>query len=640
MRICQQCGTQYNGEVSFCPLDGEVLQDDHAEMVGRVLDGQYQIEEFIAEGGMGAVYKARHTLLGDRVAIKVLPPEMRRNAAWLKRFQREGQAARRFHHPNSVIVHDLRTSSEGEIYLVMEFVEGRTLDTEVAAHGGRLQLTDALRIIEPVASVLDAAHAQGVVHRDLKPSNIMITNRGVVKLLDLGVAKVSDLGGGATTLTVTGQLLGTPYYMSPEQWGELPRDGSEEIDGRTDIYSLGVVVYKITTGRFPCDGTSVVTLRRAHCREMPRPPEELDPNFPPAWSRAVMRALSKDRNDRQQTAGEFAAELRASVGGAEMRYERERAVLPTLNTQPQATAPSNVYSTPPNLNAATINAAEVTQNAAEVTQNIQPTIAPSSPPAQVSFKSPRLTRSPWLLPIIASVLILAVGGFMLWKWRGSGRGFRRQGANQTKSSTQNEASDASTNSDQAATAGDESIVSESDAFIRYNLLLNQSVLDSPVIASGRDPVKAGQIVQFDFRFRESGYLYIFAHDNDGNMIVMPVGDAEGMEKLMAGAQVTAGTEAVVPSLPLVKLDSPSGVENFTVLFVNKPLTLPFASATLPLDGSFRKLTADEQRQVEELRKQSAPTTLQFNGDIVMVKLDGERGSKPVVFDIKIKLQGS
>src|SRR5436305_2682211 len=295
MKICQQCGSQYDNDTqSFCPRDGEVLQDNHAEMIGRVLDEQYQIEEFIAEGGMGAVYKARHTMLGDKVAIKILPPEMRRNAAWLKRFQREGQAARRFHHPNSVIVHDLRTSSEGEIYLVMELVEGRTLDAEVAARGGRLSLAEALQIIEPVASVLDAAHAMGVVHRDLKPSNIMITNRGVVKLLDLGVAKVSDLGaGGVTSLTVTGQLLGTPYFMSPEQWGESQRDGSEEIDGRTDVYSLGVVTYQLTTGEFPFNGTSVVSLRRAHCHEAPRPLEEFDPSIPQGWSHAVLRALSK-----------------------------------------------------------------------------------------------------------------------------------------------------------------------------------------------------------------------------------------------------------------------------------------------------------------------------------------------------------
>src|SRR5947209_6136956 len=355
MNTCPKCGEQYHSAQTFCTRDGEVLQDDHAGMIGRVLDGQYQIEEFIGEGGMGTVYRARHTLLSDKVAIKILPPEMRRNTAWLKRFQREGQAARRFHHPNSVMVHDLRTSSEGEIYLVMEFVEGRTLDEEVAARGGRLSLAEALQIIEPVASVLDAAHAQGVVHRDLKPSNIMITSHGTVKLLDLGVAKVSDLGAGMTQLTVTGQLLGTPYFMSPEQWGELPRDGSEEIDGRTDVYSLGVVIYQITTGEFPFKGNSFVTLRRAHCHETPRPLEEINASIPHGWSRAVLRAMSKDRGDRQTTAGELARELRAALNGVEMPQRETLSSQPTLITNQQGTSPV-VHATPHNLIASTPHA--------------------------------------------------------------------------------------------------------------------------------------------------------------------------------------------------------------------------------------------------------------------------------------------
>jgi serine/threonine-protein kinase len=630
MKICQQCGSQYDNDTqSFCPRDGEVLQDNHAGMIGRVLNEQYQIEEFIAEGGMGAVYKARHTLLGDKVAIKILPPEMRHNAAWLKRFQREGQAARRFHHPNSVIVHDLRTSSEGEIYLVMELVEGRTLDAEVAARGGRLSLAEALQIIEPVASVLDAAHAMGVVHRDLKPSNIMITNRGIVKLLDLGVAKVSDLGAGATSLTVTGQLLGTPYFMSPEQWGESQRDGSEEIDGRTDVYSLGVVVYQITTGEFPFNGTSVVTLRRAHCHEAPRPLEEFDPSIPQGWSHAVLRAMSKDRNDRQQTAGEFAGELRASIGGADVRYESARAVLPTLINQPQQTTSPNAYATPQNLNAATINSSDATQN-------VQPTAAPNFQPPQSQFESRPPAKSKWLLVAIASVLIVAVGVFAVWKLRSGNRTAERRAARQTKAAG-NEANDASTNTDTTAPVGDDSTASAGDVFMSYHLLLSPTMLDDAVPASGHDPIAAGQIAQFAFKSSESGYLYMFGHDDAGNSIIMPL-DSESIDKIKAGAKLTAGIEAIVPTLPLIKLDAPSGTENFTVVFSDKPLAFPFANATLPLDGSFRKLTADEQRQLDELRKQAVHATGQFDGDAVAVKLDGERGTKPVVFDIKIELQ--
>src|SRR5213080_3095157 len=249
MKYCTLCKTKFEDSVSFCPTDGEVLEDEPSSIVGSVLDGQYQIESLLGKGGMGAVYLARHILLGDRVAIKIMPPEVRNNADWLRRFRREGQAARRFRHANAVTVYDLRTAADGTIYMVMEYVEGHTLDAEIKQRG-RFTAAAAFEIIEPIMSVLNTAHAMGVVHRDLKPENIMIgkaTTGGepTIKLLDLGIAKMREVAGaektGNTNLTIAGQMLGTPYYMSPEQWGELPRDGNSEIDGRADIYSLGIV---------------------------------------------------------------------------------------------------------------------------------------------------------------------------------------------------------------------------------------------------------------------------------------------------------------------------------------------------------------------------------------------------------------
>src|SRR5713226_3549663 len=203
MKYCTICKAKYEDAVSFCPVDGEVLEDDPSSFVNTVLDGQYQIEAMLGKGGMGAVYRARHILLGDRVAIKILPPEMRNNAEWLRRFRREGQAARRFRHHNAVTVYDLRTSSDGTIYLVMEYVEGNTLDAELKKHG-RFAPAEALAMLEPIMSVLNAAHAMGVVHRDLKPENIMIgkaTTDGerVVKLLDLGIAKLKEVAGAEKT---------------------------------------------------------------------------------------------------------------------------------------------------------------------------------------------------------------------------------------------------------------------------------------------------------------------------------------------------------------------------------------------------------------------------------------------------------
>src|SRR5437868_11923814 len=321
MKHCSVCNEKFDDSISFCPKDGEVLEEDSGSLVGKVLDGQYQIEALLGKGGMGAVFRARHILLGDRVAIKVLPPEMRSNTEWLRRFQREGQAARRFRHPNAVTVYDLRTSGDGTIYLVMEYVEGNTLDAELKKRV-RFSPAEAVAVLIPVMSVLNAAHAMGVVHRDLKPENIMIGKPStggepVVKLLDLGIAKLREVAGsektGNTNLTVAGQMLGTPYYMSPEQWGELPHDGNSEIDGRADIYSLGVVLYELIAGKRPFSGLTLAELRRQHVSITPAALHEVAPGVSEGFSRAIARSIAKDRGERQSTAGELEKELVAAL---------------------------------------------------------------------------------------------------------------------------------------------------------------------------------------------------------------------------------------------------------------------------------------------------------------------------------------
>src|SRR5881409_3935065 len=153
MKYCSVCHEKFDDSLSFCPADGEVLEEDSSSLVGKVLDGQYQIEAMLGKGGMGAVFRARHILLGDRVAIKILPREMRTNAEWLRRFRREGQAARRFRHPNAVTVHDLRTAADGTIYMVMEYIEGHTLDAELKRRG-RFTASEAFEILSPIMSVL------------------------------------------------------------------------------------------------------------------------------------------------------------------------------------------------------------------------------------------------------------------------------------------------------------------------------------------------------------------------------------------------------------------------------------------------------------------------------------------------------
>ncbi len=321
MKFCPQCGGTFDGKAGFCPDDGTVLEAPPTTIeVGQVLDGQYEIEAFIARGGMGTLHRARHILLGDRVVIKMLRPEMRSNTEWLRRFQREGQAARRFRHPNAVQVYDLRANPDGLTYMVMEYVEGHTLDKELQQRG-RFTAAEALEVLEPVMRALDVAHTHGVVHRDMKPENVMLSRdpmgRLQVKLLDLGIAKlrgVADaVSGEDGGLTVAGQILGTPYYMSPEQWGARQRDGDKDIDGRTDIYSLGVIFYELCAGSKPFIAASLPEMQQAHLSSEPRPLHTVVPGVPEAFAHAVARAMAKDRDDRFPTVAEFNNELRVAL---------------------------------------------------------------------------------------------------------------------------------------------------------------------------------------------------------------------------------------------------------------------------------------------------------------------------------------
>ncbi|MBK6426126.1 MAG: serine/threonine protein kinase [Blastocatellia bacterium] len=237
---------------------------------------------------------------------------------WLRRFQREGRAARRFRHPNVVAIHDLRVTPDGTAYMVLEFVEGRTLRQELHA-SGRMRVTKALSILTPLASALDAGHKSGVVHRDLKPDNVMIrwdeSGEPVVKLLDLGIAKllgVDEVGiQPVSTLTLAGQILGTPHYMSPEQWGEIPRDGSAEVDGRADVYSLAVMTFELLAGTWPIQGTDVPSIRAGHLSGSVPSVSEVALHLPAEVDAIIRRGMALDRMDRYDTAAGFVSALAA-----------------------------------------------------------------------------------------------------------------------------------------------------------------------------------------------------------------------------------------------------------------------------------------------------------------------------------------
>ncbi len=273
-------------------------------MSERVLGGRYRIEEVLGRGGMAEVFKGTDTVLGRPVAIKVLAPQYAQDDGFVSRFRREAQAAARLNHPNLVGVYDTG-SDDGTHYIVMEYVEGRTL-AEFLAGGGRLMPERAIELAESVCRALDFAHRQGVIHRDIKPGNIMVTRQGEVKVMDFGIARLTS---SAETIAQTAAVLGTAAYLSPEQ------ARGEPVDARSDLYSLGVVLFEMVTGKVPFTGDSAVTVAYKHVQEPPEPPSKLNPDVSPELEAVVMRALAKNPANRYQSAEEFRRDLKRARHG-------------------------------------------------------------------------------------------------------------------------------------------------------------------------------------------------------------------------------------------------------------------------------------------------------------------------------------
>ena len=269
-----------------------------------LLGGRYQVESELGRGGMATVFKGTDTVLGRPVAVKVLSPQYAGDANFVTRFRREAQAAARLNHPNLVSVYDTGTD-DGIHFIVMEYVDAKTL-ADYLAGGGRIMPERAIEIAEAVCDALSMAHAHGIIHRDIKPPNIMITSKGDVKVTDFGIARVIS---GADTLAQTAAVLGTASYLSPEQAQSQP------VDQRSDIYSLGCVLYEMVTGRPPFSGDSPVMVASKHVLEQPTPPSKLNRDVAPGLEAVIMKALAKNPDNRYQDADEMRADLeRARLG--------------------------------------------------------------------------------------------------------------------------------------------------------------------------------------------------------------------------------------------------------------------------------------------------------------------------------------
>ncbi len=379
MRTCASCQKAYSDEVRLCPVHGTVLmaasqEEEHAlgdtlaarqsmasgagsgggmattlpparvtptpggnlrdsgpgrlgggpvndSLVGVTLNERYDVTRKIGEGGMGVVYEAKHTLIGKRVAIKVLLDKYAQKADIVARLQQEARLASSIGHEHIVDITDFGETHDGRTYVVMEFLEGESL-AQLLAREGPLPPARACAIGRQAASALGAAHGKGIVHRDVKPENVFIirrNNRDFVKVVDFGISKAMKLegdghGSSSPRLTHTGMVLGTPLYMSPEQ-----ARGEDDLDHRIDVYALGVILYELLSGEVPYRGTNYLNVISAVLSTDPRPLREVRPELPlsAALEAIVLKAMAKSRDDRYASMAELDADLaRLEAGDA------------------------------------------------------------------------------------------------------------------------------------------------------------------------------------------------------------------------------------------------------------------------------------------------------------------------------------
>jgi eukaryotic-like serine/threonine-protein kinase len=334
MKLCPSCKNTYPDDYQVCPRDQAQLAVLGAEIVpGTVLRGKYEVIAELGVGGMATVYKARHQAFQDFAAIKVVHAHFMHDPSFIKRFRNEAIVARQLRHPNAVRIDDFDYTEDGRPFIVMEFVDGSSLYEVRKAHPGPWPVERCLNIIAQAVEALGAAHTLGIVHRDIKPSNIILlrnsSGEGQVKVLDFGIAKVSNgsFDGMTSVLTQQSLIIGTPEYMSPEQASGRIESG---IDGRADLYSLGLVLYEMLTGSHPFQADTPMGMLIQQINTVPPPPESVGPNVPPAISALVLKALQKDPKSRFQRAAEMLAALRDPQGWYAPRIE---VVTPRLTSQ-------------------------------------------------------------------------------------------------------------------------------------------------------------------------------------------------------------------------------------------------------------------------------------------------------------------
>jgi eukaryotic-like serine/threonine-protein kinase len=387
MKQCPACKKEMMEHLLYCPFDGQALTSVPAQdrFLDSILDEKYRIEEKIGEGGMGKVYRATHIHMDNTVAIKILHPHLSSDTTALERFRREARAAAHIRHPNAVVVTDFGVAKDSGIaYLVMEFLEGVELRTKIKEQK-QLGYEESYHIVQQTCLALQAAHTKGIIHRDLKPDNIWLlkSEEGVarVKVLDFGIAKLKS-SADTGTLTQQGMIVGTPFYMSPEQCK------GEELDARSDIYSMGIILYEMLTGQVPFQAATPVGVVLKHANEPPRPPRELREGIPVPVQEVILRALKKLPDERQDSAIQLAQEFEIALyqAGIELKMLGTRTPQSSFAVTNLALPPT----TQPNQQAAT----DASQSAGGYARSVEgvpmdrtiPSISPSVPSTPDLFR--------------------------------------------------------------------------------------------------------------------------------------------------------------------------------------------------------------------------------------------------------------
>jgi serine/threonine protein kinase len=561
-----------------------LAREQKPSIIGQTL-GHYQLQSLLGAGGMGEVYLALDTRLERKVALKLLPAEFTRDRERVQRFQREARAASALNHPNIITVFEVGQAGSLH-FIVTEFIDGQTLRR--LASSGEIKLRDAIEIVIQSASALTSAHEAGIVHRDIKPENIMLRRDGYVKILDFGLAKLTEhlsaddstliSGGGPVAeqlRTETGLRLGTPRYMAPEQIR------GQELDGRSDLFSLGVVLFELVAGRPPFAGAtpleSVAEILHTDAPPLSRYTREA----PAELERIVSKALAKDRDQRYQNAKDLLIDLRNLKLELEVEAKLRRV---DRASSEEAVTESEVATAP-------------------------------LPPARRTDRAAQNLRSRMSLPIaiVAGLIALLSSGVIAYRAFNPAR-------------------------EAASQSGPALPTPNAVEVIRYRLEV-EAADGAPARAAGDAALAAGETFRFNFTPRERGYLYIVGPGERN----VPTTFLTAQPHPQSGAttnRIEAGAEYRFPSGDgSIRIGRYGTINNFTIIFSPTPLTQPAFLA----GRAYRQLTAPEQRELEafwnQYGKLAPDLTLAENSNQVLVTAPADRAkTAPLIFDIPIKRQ--